>query len=82
MADDGARRFSERLAEAAFALDRSELGDEMACRTSEHRWVSARLDELYRRVRRGDNSVLTRQRIARWEALMQAAVGDPSALAQ
>lgn len=38
------------------------------------------LDALYARVRAGDDSAHLRQRIARWEALQAALMGDPGAL--
>ncbi|MER6531589.1 hypothetical protein [Streptomyces sp. NPDC001508] len=56
--------------------------DEAAFRTElEYRRITRRLDALYAALRAGDDSVLTRQRIARLEALQQAFMGFPEALA-
>jgi len=43
--------------------------------------LSRKLDTLYAAAVAGDDSVLTRQRIARLEALQAALLGHPTALA-
>ncbi|MGW0135163.1 hypothetical protein [Streptomyces sp. NPDC003299] len=47
---------------------------------AEIRYTSVRLDVLYRRQRRGDRTVLTRQKVERLEALLSALQGHPEAL--
>ncbi|MFE4577335.1 hypothetical protein [Streptomyces chartreusis] len=55
--------------------------DEAALRTEvEYRHITRRLDALYAAQRAGDDTVLTRQRIGRLEALQQAFMGQPQAL--
>ncbi|MFD5188962.1 hypothetical protein ACFWMU_12605 [Streptomyces sp. NPDC058357] len=50
-------------------------------RELEWRQITRKLEALYGSVRAGDSSVYTRQRIARLEALQQALMGFPAALA-
>ncbi|MFC7883649.1 hypothetical protein ACFUVV_17495 [Streptomyces sp. NPDC057376] len=47
---------------------------------AEIRYISFRLDVLYRRQHKGDRSVLTRQKVERLEALLSALQGHPEAL--
>lgn len=47
---------------------------------AEIRYISFRLDCLYRRQHKGDRSVLTRQKVERLEALLAALQGHPEAL--
>jgi hypothetical protein len=50
-------------------------------RELEWRHITRRLEALYGAVRAGDGSVRTRERIGRLEALQQALMGFPEALA-
>ncbi|WP_409470769.1 hypothetical protein [Streptomyces sp. HC307] len=51
-------------------------------RQIEMRRITRKLDALYAAQAAGDSSVLTRQRVERLEALQQALMGFPAALAQ
>jgi hypothetical protein len=51
-------------------------------RTLEWRRITRKLDALYGAVAAGNDSVLTRQRITRLEALQAAFCGFPEALAK
>lgn len=48
----------------------------------EYAALSARWEALYARVEAGDDSALTRQRLARIGAYMDALSGDPGALSR
>ncbi|WP_406717907.1 hypothetical protein OHA53_19665 [Streptomyces althioticus] len=61
---------------AKLAADEAEL-----CRLAEWRLIARRLDALYAAQIAGDDSILTRQRIQRMEALQMALMGHPEAMA-
>lgn len=50
-------------------------------RETEWRLITRRLDALYTAQASGDDSILTRQRIQRMEALQAALMGHPEAMA-
>ncbi|MGW2930478.1 hypothetical protein ACWDA7_01075 [Streptomyces sp. NPDC001156] len=48
----------------------------------EYRRITKRLDRYYELQRKGDDSVLTAQKVRRLEALQQALMGHPEALSR